>query len=157
MPVRPAFPVMLSGVVAFTVLAGCSGNSRGSAGDNEPGQLITAETIRKSGLSTGWDVLRTFGEHLSFGEHERGPVRVSRRGRESVYLSESPLLVIDGVKVRDFRVLTTLPARDIESMRILSGSEGSARHGLFAASGAIIVKTMYSEPAVSVADTTNAD
>jgi hypothetical protein len=146
MALRRVFAIRLCGLALLTALTACSGNNQGARRDNEPGQLITAETIRQSGLSTGWEVLRTYAQHLSFSEHERGPVRVMRRGRESIYLSESPLLMIDGVKVRDYRVLTGLPARDIESMRILSGSEGSARHGILAASGAILVKTLHPEP-----------
>lgn len=129
------------------LVAGCSTNSQGGGEDaSGSGQLITAKMIRDSGMSNGWDVLRHYAKHLSFSEHERGPVRITRRGRESVYLNESPLLVIDGVKVQDFRTLTSLPARDIHSMRILSGAEGSVRHGMFAASGTIIVRTVRPEP-----------
>ena len=136
-------------VGAVALVSACSVNKAGPDGSTEGGgQLITAETIRNSGLSTGWDVLRRYGEHLSIIDHERGPVRVSRRGRESVYLAEAPMLIVDGVKVSNFRVLTTLPARDIESMRILSGAEGTLRHGMHAASGVIIVRTLHPDPAV---------
>lgn len=153
---------MLRGVLcgALVVVSGCGSRAgtAGGGGDVQPGQLITGETIRESGLSTGWDILRRYGKHLNISEHERGPVRVTRRGRESIHLTESPLLIIDGVKVRDFRVLTTLPARDIESMRILSGAQGSVQHGLFAASGVIIVRTIHPDPhgTGAVADTSSA-
>lgn len=127
--------------------AGCSANSQdGRSGSGEPGQLITSKMIRDSGLSSGWDVLRHYAKHLSFSEHERGPVRITRRGRESIYLNESPILVIDGVRVQDFRTLVNLPARDIQSMRILSGSQSSVQHGIFAANGAIVVRTIRPEP-----------
>lgn len=135
-----------AGVLALT--AACSARSAQRADPmDEGGQLITAETIRQSGLSNGWEVLRRFGEHLSISDHERGPVRVARRGRESLYLVEAPLLIIDNVKVSNFRALSTLPARDIASMRILTGAEGSLRHGMHAASGVIIVHTIYPDPA----------
>lgn len=142
------------GLAVLSLSVGCSLNKSGQqpVEDYEGGQLITAEQIRLSGASTGWDVLRRFGDHLSISDHERGPVRVSRRGRESLYLSEAPILVVDGVKVSNFRVLTSLPARDIETMRILTGSEGSVRHGIHAASGVIIVQTFHPDPAG--ADTT---
>ena len=133
---------------AVALVSACSVNRAGPDDDNDRGgQLITAETIRKSGLSTGWDVLRRYGEHLSITDHARGPVRVTRRGRESLYLAEAPLLIVDGVKVSNFRVLATMPARDIESMRILSGAEGTLRHGMHAASGVIIVRTLHPDPA----------
>ncbi|MHB1168345.1 MAG: TonB-dependent receptor plug domain-containing protein [Longimicrobiales bacterium] len=142
-------------VLAVTLLLGCSLNRSGQGVDDaQEGQLITAEQIRLSGASTGWDVLRRFGEHLTISDHERGPVRVTRRGRESVYVAESPILLVDGVRVSNFRVLTQLPARDIESMRILTGAEGATRHGIHAASGVIIVQTFHVDPAA--ADTTAA-
>lgn len=135
---------------ALSFAPACSVNNAGPGeADDEGGQLITRETISQSGLSTGWEVLRRYAEYLSIGEHERGPVRVTRRGRESLYLAESPLLIVDGVKVSNFRVLTTLPARDIESMRILSASEGTLAHGMHAASGVIIVQTVHPDPYMS--------
>ncbi|MGH7574096.1 MAG: TonB-dependent receptor plug domain-containing protein [Longimicrobiales bacterium] len=134
--------------LAAALIAGCSTNSQGGRGGDAdgPGQLITSKMIRDSRLSNGWDVLRRYARHLSFSEHERGPVRITRRGRESIYLNESPLLLIDGVKVQDFRTLVSLPARDIESIRILSGAESSVHHGIFAASGAIVVRTIHPDP-----------
>lgn len=141
--------LLVAGVLASSLLASGCGvvNGRSRASDNLGGQLITAEVIRTSGLSTGWDVLRRFGNHLTLDEKGGEPVRVARRGRESVYLAESPLLIVDGVKVRNFRILTTLPARDIESMRILSAMESNVRYGMQAASGAIIVQTLQPDPA----------
>lgn len=137
-------------LAALLSVPACSVNNAGPGEtDDEGGQLITRETIRQSGLSTGWEVLRRYADYLSIGEHERGPVRVTRRGRESLYLTESPLLIVDGVKVSNFRVLTTLPARDIESMRILSASEGTLAHGMHAASGVIIVRTVHPDPYVA--------
>ncbi len=143
---RPSKPATL-GLLGVTLFLGCSLNRSGQGVDAEQeGQLITAEQIRLSGASTGWDVLRRFGEHLTIADHERGPVRVTRRGRESIYIAESPVLLVDGVRVSNFRVLTQLPARDIESMRILTGSEGATRHGIHAASGVIIVQTFHLDP-----------
>ncbi|HEU5211110.1 MAG TPA: TonB-dependent receptor plug domain-containing protein [Longimicrobiales bacterium] len=152
-PLRRAAP----GVLALTLVLGCSLNKSGNGAVAErDGQLITAEQIRLSGASTGWDVLRRFGEHLSITDHERGPVRVTRRGRESIYIPEAPMLLVDGVRVSSFRVLSQLPARDIESMRILTGSEGATRYGIHAASGVIIVETFYQDPTRAAADTTAA-
>lgn len=150
---KPSAPV----VVALALGLGCSLNKSGNGvGTEQEGQLITAEQIRLSGASTGWDVLRRFGEHLSISDHERGPVRVTRRGRESVYIAEAPMLLVDGVRVSNFRVLTQLPARDIESMRILTGSEGGTRYGIHAASGVIIVETFYQDPSRAAVDSTGA-
>ncbi len=133
-------------VLSVPLVSACSvGHGRSDSRDSA-GQLITSETIRSSGLSNGWDVLRRYADHLTFSEHETGPVRVNRRGRESVYLTESPMLIIDGVKVRSFRVLINVPARDIESMLILSAMEGNVRYGINGGDGVIIVQTIRTYP-----------
>lgn len=147
---RHTFKPAALGAMSLALVLGCSLNRSGTgAGVEQEGQLITAEQIRASGASTGWDVLRRFDEHLSISDHARGPVRVTRRGRESIYIPESPMLLVDGVRVSNFRVLTQLPARDIASMRILTGAEGATRHGIHAASGVIIVQTIYMEPTLT--------
>lgn len=147
MSTRPIPSARALAVSLVVLLPACSlHRTDQSAGDQFGGQLITYETIRDSGLSTGWEVLRRYANHLSFSEHERGPVRVTRRGRQSIYLVEKPLLILDGVKISDYRVLVNLPARDIESMRILSSMEGGVRYGLQAASGVIIVHTRFPDP-----------
>lgn len=146
MKIHPVLRATL-GSATLSLAAACSFGMGGSTTDEDAGQLITAEQIRRSGASNGYDALRRLSRHLSFIDHERGPVRVSRRGRESVYLSESPMLIVDGVMVSSYRVLTSLPARDIESMRILTAAEGSLRHGMHAASGVIIVQTVHPDPA----------
>jgi len=114
---------------------------RGS-GDRAAGQLITAEMIRESGLSNGWEVLRRYASNLSFAESGRTPIRASQRGRQSVLLSEDPLLVVDGVVNESFRALAGIPARDIESIRILSALQASTRFGTRGGNGAILVTTV---------------
>lgn len=141
-------PLLVAGVLASSLLVSACGHlvGRSQNSDNLGGQLITAATIRGSGLSSGWDVLRRFAEHLTITEHGDRPLGVTQRGRQSIYLPEQPLLIVDGVKVSNFRVLASVPAREIESMRILSPLEGNIRYGIRAGSGVIIVQTLQIPP-----------
>lgn len=129
-------------VAILVATTGCATHRAAEASPDTQGQLITREMIGDSELSTAWEVLRRFANHLSFAEHPRtGPTRMTRRGQDSINLPDEPLVVIDGVAVRDFRTLASLAANDVESMRILTGAQGSTRYGLRAASGVILVRT----------------
>jgi hypothetical protein len=129
-------------VVAAAFAFGCApgiSNPRGQ--DRDQGQYITAEEIQRTGATTAWEAVRNLAKHMHFREDRFGqPVRATRRGKETVLLREDPLVVVDGV-VSEFRVLRQFPARDISGMRILTGSQGTARYGMQAANGAIVIET----------------
>jgi TonB-dependent starch-binding outer membrane protein SusC len=89
--------------------------------------------------------------------------RVRIRGSNSVSLSNSPLLVIDGVRVHDspqsFQLFTggqtvsrldDLNPEDIESIEILKGPAASALYGTAAANGVIQVTTRRGRPGQTV-------
>ncbi|CAN5878607.1 hypothetical protein BH23GEM5_BH23GEM5_17870 [soil metagenome] len=125
------------------LLPACSANQhvvpRRTAGE---GRLITAEQIRRSGANNAWDALRRVGTHLSMRESSNGqPSRLSNRGLSSLLLSNDPLVVIDGVRMIDFRTLNTVPASIISSIRVLAGHEGTTRYGTGAGNGVIVVET----------------
>jgi outer membrane cobalamin receptor len=104
--------------------------------------VITAEQIRKSGATDAWDALRRVGTHLSMRESSTGqPARLGNRGQSSLLLSSEPLVVIDGVRMVDFRSLNSVPAEIISSIRILAGYEGTTRFGTGAGNGVIVVET----------------
>lgn len=106
------------------------------------GRMITAEQIRKSGATNAWDALRRVGTHLAMRETSNGqPARLMNRGPSSILLSSEPLVVIDGVRMIDFRTLNTVPADIISSIRILAGHEGTTRYGTGAGNGVIVVET----------------
>jgi outer membrane cobalamin receptor len=125
------------------VFAACSTNQhlapRKSHGE---GRVITAEQIRKSGATNAWDALRRVGTHLTMRETSNGqPARLMNRGPSSILLSSDPLVVIDGVRMIDFRTLDQVPAQIISSIRILAGHEGTTRYGTGAGNGVIVVET----------------
>lgn len=125
------------------LLPACSANqhvtSRKSQGE---GRVITAEQIRKSGATNAWDALRRVGTHLAMRESSTGqPARLMNRGQSSILLSSEPLVVIDGVRMIDFRTLNSVPAEIIASIRLLAGHEGTTRYGTGAGNGVIVVET----------------
>ncbi len=143
MPAVPAF--RRSAVVLYLlVLVPACGTTqhqmpRRSSGD---ARVITAEQIRKSGATDAWDALRRVGNHLSMRETSSGqPSRLSNRGPSSILLSSEPLVVIDGVRMIDFRTLNSVPANIISSIRILPGYEATTRYGTGAGNGVIVVET----------------
>jgi outer membrane cobalamin receptor len=104
--------------------------------------VITAEQIETSGARTAWEAIRQLAPAIQTAERRDGsPGRLQRRGRSSIYLSDAPLIFLDGVRVSDFRNLQLIPARDIASIRILTGIAGTTYFGTNAVNGVILVRT----------------
>jgi len=113
-------------------------------------QLISAADIQRSNATNAWDVLRRSGAMLSFREGPNGePARLqTRRGRSSVQLrtSDTPLVIYDGARLVDFRVLRSIPANSIMTIRILNGIEGTQYQGTGAGGGVIIIESKGASP-----------
>lgn len=125
------------------VLTACS-RAPGSSQHSTPqsGHLITHTMIAKSGSRTAWDALRRHAPYLTFGEDRRGqPNSLSRRGRASFALNDAPMVLVDNVKVGDYRLLKQMPAEEIESIRILSSIDGTTYYGTNAVGGVIEIHT----------------
>src|SRR3989442_14477407 len=74
--------------------------------------LITAEQIEKSGARTAWQVLKQRAPMFQTSEDRNGrPSKIGRRGRASFLLDESPTILVDGVRVPDFRALDDIDAQ----------------------------------------------
>lgn len=105
-------------------------------------RLITAEQIEASGARSAWEALQRTVPNYSFRETSSGtPVRIDHRGRSSVLLSEAPQIVLDGVRIADFRVLDQIPASDVLTIEVLSGLTGTTYHGTNANNGVIRIRT----------------
>ena len=135
------------------VLAGC-GSIRPApsrVGAVDDGRVITAGQIAaRPGIRTAWDALRVSGVPLSLTEGRDGrPTRLrSRRGRSSVVLTQSdvPLLIVDGARVGDFRVLRDIDALSIAYIRVRSAVDGTTSQGTGAGGGVIEVHTRAGPP-----------
>jgi TonB-dependent Receptor Plug Domain len=104
--------------------------------------LITAEQIRKSGAHTAWQVLKQSAPMLQTSEDPNGrPAKLGRRGRASFLLNEAPTVLLDGVRIPDFRALDDIDAPSISTIYIYDGIEGTTYYGTNSGSGVILIKT----------------
>ena len=135
-------PVVLSTLVA---IAAChAGRMAPSLNDPLAGDYITASAIAHSDARNAWEVLQRNGRFTLDESVSGEPVRVaSHRGKSSIIIanSDTPLIYVDGAKLLDFRVLRQITAESIESIRILSGIEGTTYYGTNAGAGVIVIKT----------------
>lgn len=143
---RPGVPV---GAALFVAAVAVACHSRATelrtaraAGE---GRVITQEQIRRSGATNAWDALRRNGVMLSFRETQSGqPAQMrSRRGSSSLLnrSADVPLLVVDGSRISDPRMLVSIPASAIDRIQILDGMAGTIYQGTGAGAGVIIVYT----------------
>ena len=130
---------------SFVVLAvGCGPATRHSSESGlPPGTFtITAEQIASSGARTAWQVLKASAPMLLTTEDRNGrPASLGRRGRASFYLDDTPMIMLDGVRVPDFRALDDIEAQSIFVIHILTGVEGTTYYGTNSVSGVILIKT----------------
>jgi len=106
------------------------------------GTVITEDEIARMAVRTAWDVVRMRAPHLTSGLDDAGqPTRIRIQAERSVNSDETPLLVVDGVRVGDILYLRDLSASEVRSIRILDSEAAMPLYGLAAGSGAIVVET----------------
>lgn len=107
------------------------------------GVLITRSEIRDSGARDAWEAIRKNVNHLRFTEDADGdPVWVgASRGSPSLTAPDAILLVVDGALMQSSGYLRHIPAKTVAYIQILSGSQGTARYGLAAGNGVVVVRT----------------
>jgi hypothetical protein len=104
--------------------------------------LITAEQIQKTGARTAWQVLKQSAPMFQTSEDRNGrPAKLGRRGRASFLLDDAPAILLDGVRLPDFRTLDDIDAPSILSIYIYDGIEGTTYYGTNSGSGVIVIKT----------------
>ncbi len=104
--------------------------------------LITSEQIEKSGARTAWQVLKQSAPMLQTAEDRNGrPAKLGRRGRTSLLLDEAPMIMLDGVRIPDFRALDDIDAQSILTIYIYDGVEGTTYYGTNSGTGVIVIKT----------------
>lgn len=130
--------------------AGCGQPLRTVHRYDAPGeQLILAEDIAASGATTAWEVVRGM-THMSTSTTASGePSRMWRRGRGSIYGSETPIVVVDGVESLDIQILAQIRADRIAWIRILTSTASAARFGTDGGGGAVIVQTIGADQDVA--------
>jgi hypothetical protein len=126
-------------------LAACATlRSGGDPGDfADEGKVITSEQIENTGARNAWDALQRTGTHLTFIETTYGEPRGLRHrgGRNSILLSSTPRLYVDGAQMVEFAYLKQIPAPMIDNIRILGGVDGTKYYGTGGGNGVIAVQT----------------
>jgi outer membrane cobalamin receptor len=125
------------------VLLGCGPARHGTNTLAAPGTfLITAEQIARTGAQNAWQVLQQSAPMLMAQNDKDGrPGKLTRRGRSSLVLDDSPIVLVDGVRVPDFRTLDSVSAETIKAIYIMDGVNGTTYYGTNSGSGVILIKT----------------
>ena len=128
-------------VLASMVALGCHPGKVSPQGDTDR-IVITEAMIARSGGQTAWEVLRREVPQLTFGENRNGQATgMTRRGRSSIMLNDSPMVIIDGARNQDLKQLQSIPASALMRIEVLTGIEGTTYYGTDAVGGVIIIKT----------------
>ena len=134
--------VLVAAAVSWTVSCSHATANQARPRSNPGGLVITAQQIERSGSKNAWEVLKHNAPMLTLEEDRNGnPVRIHWHGRSSIYLEDAPVVVLDGVRSADWKVLAQIPAGQIEKINIMSGIEGTTYYGTNAASGVIEIDT----------------
>jgi hypothetical protein len=123
--------------------AACGRNSeRNATPAAKPDFTVTADQIAASGAGSVWEALRLTVRMFSYRETQYGrPLRITRRGRSSIMLSDMPRVVIDDVPVSSLDLLAEMPAADVASIQVVSGIDGTTYQGTGTSEGLIRIRT----------------
>jgi outer membrane receptor for ferrienterochelin and colicin len=147
----PRRPVRIGTLLSLAALAAAAGGCATAhpARDNEHHEpargnahYLTARDIKDSGARNAWEALRRLGGVRLEESPDGSPQRIRpTRGNMSMVLDDSPVVLLDGARLLDYDVLLSVPARQIDSIELLNGVEGTLRHGSGAGGGAIVIRT----------------
>lgn len=146
---RRLVPLLL--VVAAVSAVGCGQRVRERRYEAPGVQLILPDEIAASGAQTAWEVVRRLSHMTTLSTTSGEPSRMYRRGRSSIVIRETPVVVIDGAQATDIAILSTIRADQIAWMRVLTGAASSTQFGAQGGAGAVIVATLRGDDTVDVA------
>jgi hypothetical protein len=113
-------------------LASCARSSALPRAVPDARGMISRQTIERMNVNTAYEVLAT--------RLNRQPSRPVRGSATSFERPQAPVVIIDGMW-SDVATLHTLPASNVEEIRILNANEGTARYGTGATNGVIVIST----------------
>ncbi len=128
---------------SILALSACGIKPSQTAPNRTLGTIITRDQIEESGARTMWDAITRLVRFAQFQESGLGsPQGVRRRGSSSVLLDEDMPIYIDRVRVINIQLLTSLLARHIERIQVLSGLEATTYFGTNSGDGVILIYTI---------------
>jgi hypothetical protein len=145
--------LLLPSAVAL-VAAGCYGPGVGTPTRPSTRRgLITAQDIAQSSADNAWELLRQRASAYRFVEDRYGePLTIkTRRGRSTLSLvdGDTPLVILDGARLVDFRALRQIPTTVIASVQLSGGIRGTTTQGTNAAAGVIVITTKVAPDSVN--------
>lgn len=138
---------LLGGLLVGTIAACAPNHHVGSQLTGDGDRVITASQIAQMQVSTAWDVVERSGAvDMSEAVDGRSAEIRSRLGTNSIVLQSAnePMLIVDGVRITDPRVLHTISALSIEQLRIMNAIQGTVKEGTNATGGVIEITTKSS-------------
>ena len=137
--------LLVAAAVSWTLGCSHATANRAHLGPSSGGLVITAAQIERSGSKNAWEVLKHNAPMLTLEEDRNGnPARIHWHGRSSIYREDAPVVIVDGVRSADWKVLAQIPSGQIETINIMSGIEGTTYYGTNAESGVIEIQTKHS-------------
>lgn len=139
----PASRILLPVGLSIALIGGCKSAQRA---ENDPPPAprpdVTSEDIQRAPGQSIEEILkgRVAGVTVTQGE---GGIAVRIRGATSIYGSNEPLYVLDGVPITPGPggSLTGIDPYDIESIEVLKDPADTALYGMRGANGVIVIKT----------------
>ena len=126
-----------------TFIAGCQSSPRATETAPQPTSDVTSEDIERAPGQSIEEHLRGRVAGVTVTRTADGGIAVRIRGATSIYGSNEPLYVLDGVPITPGPggSLTGIDPYDIESIQVLKDPADTAMYGMRGANGVIIVKT----------------
>jgi len=106
--------------------------------------LITEKEITQMSVRTAWDAVRLRAPRLIYADTGGIVSRVRIQPTTSLNADETPLLIVDGMRVGSIDYLQDIPASEVHAIHILDSMSAEPLYGLSAAGGAIVVETKRS-------------
>lgn len=144
-----SYALALSGVL-ITFTASCASSNAGSARPMDvapphaaPGTIVTAEDIARSPSEPVEEIVASRVAGVRIVRTADGGISIRIRGATSVFGSNDPLYVIDGIPVEagPNGSLRGIVPSDIASIEVLKDAASTALYGLRGANGVIVIKT----------------
>jgi hypothetical protein len=107
-------------------------------------RVITADDIAQMRVATAWDVVERSG-FVTLRETPYGDSATmsARRGKSSILLASAdvPLLLVNGIRQDDPRMLRQIAAESIAELRLVNGIQATLQQGTNSGSGMIAIIT----------------
>ena len=139
----PSSRILLPVGLTIALIAGCkSGQRTGNDAPPAPRADVTSEDIQRAPGQSIEEILKGRVAGVTVTRIDGG-IAVRIRGATSIYGSNEPLYVLDGIPIAPGPggSLTGIDPYDIESIVVLKDPADTALYGMRGANGVIVIKT----------------